>query len=454
VKRLMLLLALAAGPACGQFQLYVVNGSIVQPVVHSYDFGNVAPGTSASAAFQIANVSTTPATLDLLTLTGSGFAVAKASAPVLPVLLAPQQSVAFTVGFQASGTGTFSATLNSVGIAIALTATVPAQLTYQWVTATGVQSLAAGPVNFGSVPVGQSPTIEVLLLNQTAASLPVPTLAVTGAGFSLAGQPAAGATVKPAASAALEIQFAPTAAGTFTGALVIGGQSFAIAGVGVVPALPTPTVVITTPAPDSAEQGTIAVNLSATPQTSATGTLTLSFTPLASISNANDPAITLATGGRSATFNVFIGQAQGIFGSANNIAFQTGTTAGTLTVTATVGANTAQQSIVILPAVVGVNAVQGVRSSTSVEVDLTGFDNTRTAGALAFTFFDASGNPLTAPVQANGSSNFAAYFQNSAGGTFALKAVFPVVGDTSRIASFQAVVTNSAGNSTTAKTNF
>jgi hypothetical protein len=213
-------------------------------------------------------------------------------------------------------------------------------------------------------------------------------------------------------------------------------------------------VVITTPAPDSAEQGTIAVNLSATPQTSATGTLTLSFTPLASISNANDPAITLATGGRSATFNVFIGQAQGIFGSANNIAFQTGTTAGTLTVTATVGANTAQQSIVILPAVVGVNAVQGVRSSTSVEVDLTGFDNTRTAGALAFTFFDASGNPLTAPVQANGSSNFAAYFQNSAGGTFALKAVFPVVGDTSRIASFQAVVTNSAGNATTAKTNF
>jgi hypothetical protein len=118
------------------------------------------------------------------------------------------------------------------------------------------------------------------------------------------------------------------------------------------------------------------------------------------------------------------------------------------------GANTVQQSIVILPAVVGVTAVQGVRSSGSVEVDLTGFDNTRTAGALTFTFFDANGNELVAPVQANGSSDFAAYFQNSAGGAFELKAVFPVTGDTSQIASFQAVVANSAGNATTARTSF
>ena len=83
-----------------------------------------------------------------------------------------------------------------------------------------------------------------------------------------------------------------------------------------------------------------------------------------------------------------------------------------------------------------------------------GFDNTRSAGALTFSFFDAGGNALVAPIQANGSSDFAAYFQNSAGGAFELKAVFPVAGDISQIASFQAVVTNSAGNATTARTNF
>ena len=113
-----------------------------------------------------------------------------------------------------------------------------------------------------------------------------------------------------------------------------------------------------------------------------------------------------------------------------------------------------QQSVTILPAVVGVTAVQGVRSPGTVEVDLTGFDNTRTAGQLQFTFYDAAGNPVAPPVQANGSSVFAAYFQSSAGGTFALKAVFPVLGDTGQIAAFQTVVTNSAGASTTPLTSF
>jgi hypothetical protein len=252
----------------------------------------------------------------------------------------------------------------------------------------------------------------------------------------------------------LEVQFSPTGAGASTGTLTIGGQAFGLTGTGVIPPLPTPSIVLTLPEPDSDQQGTLAVKLSAIPLTSATGTATLTFVPIASIANATDPAIAFATGGQSVTFNVFIGQAQAVFGSVNSIPFQTGTTAGTVTVTVELGANTVQQSIVILPAVVGVTAVQGVRSSGSVEVDLTGFDNTRTAGALTFTFFDANGNELVAPVQANGSSDFAAYFQNSAGGAFELKAVFPVTGDTSQIASFQAVVANSAGNATTARTSF
>jgi len=448
------LLAASAWPARGQFQLYAVNGSLVQPVVHTYDLGSVAPGTPASAALQITNISNQPATLNLLTVTGSGFSVPAANAPVLPVSLGAQQSVDFTVSFQASSPGIYSATLNSVGIAVTLTATVPAELTYEWVTGKGTQFLTAGPVNFGSVPVGQSPTAEVVLLNQTSVSLAVPAVSVAGAGFSLASQPAAGATVRPSASAALEIQFTPTAAAAYTGTLTIGGQNFVLSGTGVIPPLPTPSIAITLAEPDSAQQGTIAVNLSSTAQTSATGTVTLTFAPQASIAAA-DPGIAFASGGLSATFNVFIGQKQGVFGVANNsIPFQTGTTAGVLTVTVELGSNTVEQSITILPAVVGVSAAQGVRSANSVEVDVTGFDNTRTAGALSFTFFDAAGNPIGAPIQANGASDFAAYFQNSAGGTFELKAVFPVTGDTSQIAAFQAVVTNTAGSATTARTNF
>ncbi|HUB83421.1 MAG TPA: choice-of-anchor D domain-containing protein [Bryobacteraceae bacterium] len=448
------LLAAGAWPALGQFQLYAVNGSIVQPVASTYDFGSVAPGASVTAAFQITNISTQPVMLNLLTVTGNGFSVPPASAPALPVSLAPQQSTGFTLIFQAAGPGVYSGALNSVGMAITLLATVPVELTGEWVTGTGTQFLSAGPVNFGSVPVGQSPTVEVVLLNQTSAALPVPPLSVSGAGFSLASQPAAAATVQPSASAALELQFSPTTAAAYTGTLAIGGQNFALSGTGVIPPLPTPSIAIALAEPDSAQQGTIAVGLSAPAQTQAAGTVTLSFVPETSIPGGADTGIAFVTGGQSTAFNVYIGQKQGVFGSANSIPFETGTTAGVLTVTVQLGSNTAQQSITILPAVVGVTAAQGVRSANSVEVDLTGFDNTRTAGALSFTFFDALGNAIGAAVQANGASDFAAYFQNSDGGTFELKAVFPVVGDTSQIASFQATVSNSTGNSTSARTSF
>ena len=452
--RLALLLTLAAAPAWGQFELYLVNGSVVQPVVRTYDFGNVAPGTQAAATFRIVNTSAAPATLNLLTVTGSGFAVSSANAPKLPVSLGTQQSVDFTVAFQEAAPGIYTGALNSVGIAITLTTTVPVQMTYQWVTGQTVQSLAAGPVTFGSVPVGQSPTVQILLLNQTSATLTVPSLAVSGAGFSLAGQPAAGTTVQPSASASFEVQFSSTAAAAFAGTLTIGGQSFLVTGTEVIPPLPLPSIAVALAQSASAQQGTIAVSLSATAQTTASGTVTLSFVPDASIHSPADTGIALSSGGQSTSFNVFIGQKQAAFGTANSIGFQTGTTADTLTVSVTLGGSTVQQSIVILPAVVGVTAVQGVRSTGTVEVDLTGFDNTRSAGAISFTFFDATGNPVAPPVQANAASNFASYFQSAVGGTFVLKAVFPVTGDTSTIASFQATVTNSAGVATTARTKF
>lgn len=454
LPRCVLLLALAASPAWGQFELFLVNGNVAQPVVRSYDFGSVAPGTSAAATFRIANISSASATLDLLTVTGSGFSVARANAPALPVSLNSQQSVDFMVVFQTTGTGIFSATLNSVGIAATLTATVPVELTYEWVKGTGVQSLAAGPVDFGSVPVGQSPTIEILVLNQTSVALTAPGVTVAGSGFSLSGQSPGGIAVKPSASIAFEIQFSPTAAGAATGTLTIGGQRYSLTGSGLVVPFPEPQIVLTLPQQDSAQQGAVAVNLSAPSQISGTGTATLTFLPNASIPSAADPGIAFASGGQSTTFTVFIGATHGAFGGALTMPFQTGTTAGTLTVTVQLGANTVQQSITILPAVVGVTAAQGVRSAGSVEVDLTGFDNTRTAGTLSFTFYDAAGNAIAAPVQANGSSSFASYFQSSAGGTFELKAVFPVLGDISQIAAFQAAVTNVAGTSTTVRTNF
>jgi hypothetical protein len=197
----------------------------------------------------------------------------------------------------------------------------------------------------------------------------------------------------------------------------------------------------------------VSVNLDAPSKTTGTGTIELAFLP--ALPAATDSGIAFATAGQSATFTVSPGDTQGHFGAQLTAQFQTGTTSGTLSITVQLGGNTDQQSIAILPAVVGVTAAQGVRSPAAIEVDLTGFDNTRSAGALAFTFFDAAGKVVGAgAIQADGAASFASYFRNASGGTFQLRALFPVTGDASQIKAFEAVVTNSAGSATTARTSF
>jgi hypothetical protein len=451
---LLALAALTAGPAWGQFQLYLVNGSLQQAVPRLYDFGAIQPGASTAVPFRIQNISTAPAALNFVTVSGSGFTLSNLSQS-LPATLAAQQFVDFTVVFQSSGTGIYSAALDSVAISVTFTATVPVALTCQLTTPTGVAPLAA-PVDFGAVARGASSTLHVTMWNQTNVTLAAPVPVVTGAGFALGGASPGGAEVEPTGSVGFDMLFSPTADGVQTGLLTLGSVTYPLTGTGVEPPLPSPQLTVSLPQPGSAQQGSVAVSLSAASQSSGAGTVTLTFQPSVAQSAAvSDPGIAFAAGGQSATFTVSPGDTQGHFGSALTAPFQTGTTAGTLTIAAQLGGNTSRQTVAILPAVVGLTAAQGLRLTGSIEVDLTGFDNTRTAGRLAFTFYDPAGDVIgSGPIAADGTANFASYFQTAAGGTFLLKAVFPLAGDSSQVTTFQAAVTNSAGTATTVRTGF
>jgi hypothetical protein len=162
------------------------------------------------------------------------------------------------------------------------------------------------------------------------------------------------------------------------------------------------------------------------------------------------------SGGRTATFTVSPGDTQGHFGAQLTAPFQTGTTAGTLVFTVQLGGVTAQQTITILPASVGIASVQGVRSAAGVQVQVTGFDNTHSAGVLTFTFFDAAGNTVApGAIRADATASFASYFQNSGlGGSFLLTAIFPVTGNPSQVGAFQVQIANSVGTAQTARTVF
>ena len=567
--RAVLLAAWLAPAGYGQFQFLVVNGSAVAAAPAVYSLGAVYPNQAVSAHFRLQNTSSATATVTVLAAAGAAFTL---NGPALPFTLSPQAAMDFTVTFLSPDAGSYSAVLQADGVSLLLLATVlprltyevdtgaglqplgmatvdfgpvqigsgavlhfvavnqmtvvltvPAisvatsdfalsgaapsgtvlqpnqsadfyvrfsptaagsrsgslvigdqsyalvgtgvQLTYEVDAGSGLQPLGAGPVDFGSVELGVSLARHFAIANQTAVVLTAPAIAVSGGDFSLSGAAPSGQAVPPGHTADFYVQFTPTATGLRSGSLVIGGSTYGLTGTGVAPPppqpppLPNPGLSITLPQALSAQQGAVTVTLDATSKTSGSGTLTLDFQPGPGLPD--DAAVAFASGLRTATFTVSSGDTQGHFVGQpaeydTTEPFLTGTTAGALVFTVQLGGVTAQQTITILPATVGITAVQGVRSATGIQVQVTGFDNTHSAGLLTFTFFDAAGNAIApGAISTNATASFASYFDSSRlGGVFLLTAVFPVTGDPSQISAFQVQIANSAGTAQTAQTTF
>jgi hypothetical protein len=203
----------------------------------------------------------------------------------------------------------------------------------------------------------------------------------------------------------------------------------------------------------SGSQPVVSVRFNETPETSGTGVLLLDFRP--TVPNASDdPAVMfVGSGSRRLSFQVTEGDPAASFGAAKNVLFQTGTTAGILTFTLQCGEHTIQRTLTIAPAKVAIDAARANRRASDLDVTITGYDNTRTAGRFTFTFFDRSGatvQPGAIPVDLTG--DFSRYFAISrVGGAFHVRATFPVTGDASQIGGVEVSLANSAGAAATGR---
>ncbi|MBZ5582032.1 MAG: choice-of-anchor D domain-containing protein [Acidobacteriia bacterium] len=423
--------------AYGQFELRIVDSTGEHPAPPVAAIASIYPGEAASALFRIRNPSNAPATLDFLEVAGSGFSLE--AHPTLPVSLQPQSAVDFTVRFESSAIGSYSAALRSNGISALLTAAVLPRLTYRVDTGSGYRDLA-GPVDFGAVERAASATRRFTIENQMEFGMTVPAISVQGVGFALAGVAPAGRLLQPGDTAGFEVEFRPVAAGPYSGSLIVGDRSYPLAGTGQEPPLPSVTLSADLPTSASAQQGAVHVLFDAPARTGGTGRLTLDFLP--GPSGVTDPTIAFAQGGRVVPFAFSAGDTE-----VPAKPFQTGSTAGTLVFTVELGGATYRQSIVIPSAPVQLTLAEAARQANGIEIRITGLDNTRTAGPVVFTFFDAAGNAIApGSINADASASFRDYFNGSAaGGVFLLKALFPVAGDSSQIAAFEVKLTNSAG---------
>ena len=435
----------------GTFNLYQVSGSTQTPAGAQFSFAPTYPGVPESATFSILNITNQTQTVSVLAVSGAGFSIPDAAAPMS---LKAGASVQFTVAFQGATVGAYSGSLSVAGITVALTASVTAGLTYEVQQGSESSPLGSGAVNFGSVTVGSAATLGFLAVNQTTVALTVDPISVSPGDFALVGQSPGGSQVAAQASAAFSIQFTPTATGTRTAVLSIGNQQFTLSGTGASPPLPTPQVTVTLGEAQSAQQGSVAVSFAAAAQAAGSGTLMLSFQPL--VAGTVDPGMVFAAGGQMLTFTFNKGDTKANFGGAASAAFQTGTTAGTLMLAAQIAGAVTQQNVVIAPASIGVSTVTGTRQSGGLLIDVTGFDNTRTAGMLSFTFYDSAGKIIPpGAISTDSVAAFNSYFAGSSdGGQFAFSAYFPVTGNPSQVSAFTVQLANSAGTTTTRQTSF
>ncbi len=217
---------------------------------------------------------------------------------------------------------------------------------------------------------------------------------------------------------------------------------------------------------DPAQPQTAQVTLSQPYPTDITGTLTLTFTPDATVP-ADDPAVQFATGGRTAQFTILAGMTTAQFGSANNIGVQTGSVAGRIEVTARFTANGEDitpdpapvQVMTVRRAAPVIQSVRIVRTTGGFEVRVVGLSSPRDMSQAVFQFTARAGANLeTTQVTVDLGSVFSNWYQGEQsfpfGSTFEYVQPFTIQGDSNAVANVSVTLTNSSGTSQPASANF
>lgn len=452
--RLALLTLLAATAAQAQLKLFLAANGTETPVTPYMNVGTAATGETLEIRLIARNTGIGPVSVDSLALDkqarSSGFSLYHP--PDLPFDIAPGAFTNLWVRFQPTIAGTASAvfTINS------LTAVLIAEGKPAPIVQTGNVTVSNGSViDWGNVERGSSKTLTIVLKNLSTVTATVNKIQVaSGSAFRIATPVTFPLVVDVNQSYSFDIVFAPTSDGAQAGSLAIDDRNYELRGTGIAPPLPQPALALDSTTASSSQQLKLRVNFAATSKASGSGTVQMQFKPATGL--ADDPTVLFLPAGRLQTVTVREGESVGRFGTSDSITFQTGTTAGQILFTIQIGGYSAQATLTIAPAAVNLDQVRATRESGRVVVQLTGFDNTRTADQLSFTFYDATNRFLgSGALRVSAGTDFQKYFQSStAGGSFNLVATFPVTGNVSTIAAVEVSVTNSTGTTQAPRATF
>jgi hypothetical protein len=446
--------------AQAQVSLFAYTGGPDIPVNGSFDYGSIAQGDTKDVVFRIRNSSASPVNVTRLALSGVGFAIVNSSST--PFTVASGSTREFTVRAQDPGGTCCSATLQVLSSA----ATFAIQLTASFVPAAtlSVASPCTGPdsqatISFGRIQQGGQISCTFTLLNPNTQALTVSPISLTGAAFS--STQASSATIPAGQSIPFSVTFTASASNTLTGTFTVGARTFSLSGTGFTAPLPVPVITFDSTLILSGEQHTLTAKLPQASAVNASGTLALTFAPAGTVV-ADDALVQfVSVAKRVVSFTIAQGSADLLFNGQKNLIFSTGTTAGRITLTFDSPAygfsGTAATTITVAPAPVSITSASVTRRVSDLDVVIQGFDNTYSMGVMSFTFYDANGTVISAPISADFTPAFTSFYKSQTtppGSSFLMRVTFPVTGDATLVRSADVNLSNSAGSVTTQKLNF
>ncbi|MFN3322281.1 MAG: choice-of-anchor D domain-containing protein [Bryobacteraceae bacterium] len=452
--RALFLGLLAPALAVAQLQLLVIEDGAERTAPPSLDMGTVQAGAFRDARFRVRNTGAAGVTLNRLTVAGAGFRLE--GEPTIPHVLASGNHVDFRVRFSPHAHGSYSANLTVNGLSTLLRGTSPAAATIAYEQdGKTIDANTAQAIDFGLAEPGTAKPLRFTLRNDTPIEVTVRTIEITGVFFRLVAGLSLPLRLEPRQHASFDIAFEPAAPGLAHAILRIDERSFWLEGTGTELPFPKPALVGES-AQASGRQSSIAIRLAEDSPASGIGHLRMEFRP-STEGTADDSAIQfIATGRRVIEFHVEKGSREVRFGPDASALFQTGTTAGTLVFTAQLGRWSESLTVSLLPATTAVDSIRGWLRPSAVEIEIQGFDNTRTIGQLGFVFYRPDGTPLPqGSIRVDASNEFRKLFHGSPlGGLFHLRAVFPVSGSIADLGSIEVELTNSAGTARTQRVRF
>jgi hypothetical protein len=204
-----------------------------------------------------------------------------------------------------------------------------------------------------------------------------------------------------------------------------------------------------------ASQPAIQIALASAYPVPITVNLTLTFSP---VSGADDPSVQFSTGGRTAQQTIAAGSTLALPG----LAIQTGTVAGTITITAQLLAGTQDvtpspapsTTIVIASLAPVITKVSASTSAGGFTISVVGYATSRQVTQAVLQFTPAAGTTLSSTTfTISTTSLFVAWYGSSAaapfGSQFTFTQPFTVSGSGSAVTSVSATLSNSQGNSNT-----